>query len=111
MSDYLGGWPGHKAALLSVELCSLTLQREDLSLANLIASGLFGDGAAAVVCGGAAAVPAAPTGGVPEVLATRSVFYPYTEQVMGRDIGASGFQSILSAHVPQVADPTIRGDV
>ena len=33
--------------MLSVELCSLTLQREDLSIPNLIASGLFGDGAAA----------------------------------------------------------------
>ena len=32
--------------LLSVELCSLTLQREDLSIANLISSGLFGDGGA-----------------------------------------------------------------
>ena len=39
--------------LLSVELCSLTLQREDLSIPNLIASGLFGDGAAAAVVVGA----------------------------------------------------------
>ena len=35
--------------LLSVELCSLTVQRDDASMANLVASGLFGDGAAAVV--------------------------------------------------------------
>ena len=40
--------------LLSVELCSLTLQRDDLSIPNLIASGLFGDGAAAAVVVGAA---------------------------------------------------------
>ena len=111
VSDYLRGWPGHTAALLSVELCSLTLQREDLSLANLIASGLFGDGAAAVVCGGAAAEHSGSTGGVPEVLATRSVFYPDTEQVMGWDIGASGFKIILSAQVPQVVDQHMRGDV
>ncbi len=37
---------------MSVELCSLTLQRDDTSLANLVASGLFGDGAAAVVAVG-----------------------------------------------------------
>ena len=42
-------FPTRRAVLLSVELCSLTLQREDLSVANIIASGLFGDGAAAVV--------------------------------------------------------------
>jgi len=34
---------------LSVELCSLTVQRDDRSMANLVASGLFGDGASAVV--------------------------------------------------------------
>ncbi|MFF0311609.1 type III polyketide synthase [Streptosporangium sp. NPDC004379] len=50
--DYLRGWPDHVAVLLSVELCSLTLQRDDASPANLVAGALFGDGAAAVVaCG------------------------------------------------------------
>ena len=52
-ADYLKGHPNEVAVLLSVELCSLTLQREDLSVENLIASGLFGDGAAAVVLAGA----------------------------------------------------------
>ena len=59
------------AALLAVELCSLTLQRDDLSVANLIASGLFGDGAAAVLVGGGDR-----PGRGPRVVATRSVFYP-----------------------------------
>ena len=45
--------PSQLAVLLSVELCSLTLQREDLSVANLISAGLFGDGAAAVIVAGA----------------------------------------------------------
>ena len=47
-SDVLRAYPDQVAVLLSVELCSLTLQREDLSIANIIASGLFGDGAAAM---------------------------------------------------------------
>jgi alkylresorcinol/alkylpyrone synthase len=46
LHDYLRGWPGHTALLVCVELCSLTVQRDDVSVANLIASGLFGDGAA-----------------------------------------------------------------
>ena len=48
-ADYLRAYPTHAALLLSVELCSLTLQKQDLSVANLIASGLFGDGAAAAL--------------------------------------------------------------
>ncbi|MEU8201341.1 3-oxoacyl-[acyl-carrier-protein] synthase III C-terminal domain-containing protein [Streptosporangium sp. NPDC049046] len=52
LHDYLRGWPDHLAVLLSVELCSLTLQRGDDSIANMVASALFGDGATAVVaCG------------------------------------------------------------
>ena len=51
--DYLLGHPDDVAVLLSVELCCLTVQRDDRSVANLVASGLFGDGAAAVVMVGA----------------------------------------------------------
>ena len=47
--DYLLGHPDDVAVLLAVELCSLTVQPDDTSVANLVASGLFGDGAAAVV--------------------------------------------------------------
>ena len=67
-SDAVRAWPGEVAALLSVELCSLTLQAEDLSVANIIASGLFGDGAAAVLIGGGDR----PARG-PRVVDTRSV--------------------------------------
>ena len=49
VGDYLKGHPTHAAILISVELCSLTLQKQDLSVANIIASGLFGDGCAAVL--------------------------------------------------------------
>ncbi|WP_330177183.1 type III polyketide synthase [Streptomyces sp. NBC_01498] len=52
LHDYLRGWPEQVAVLLSVELCSLTFQRDDASSANLVASGLFGDGAGAVVAVG-----------------------------------------------------------
>jgi hypothetical protein len=53
LHDYLRGHPDSVAVLMAVELCSLTLQRDDASMANLVASGLFGDGAAAVVAVGA----------------------------------------------------------
>src|ERR1700716_3943348 len=51
-ADYVRAYPSQAAALVSVELCSLTLQREDLTVANLISSGLFAEGAAAVIVTG-----------------------------------------------------------
>jgi alkylresorcinol/alkylpyrone synthase len=105
-SDYLRAFPDQVAVLLSVELCSLTLQREDLSIPNLIASGLFGDGAAAVVGTG----NGRPAQG-PRVVATRSVFYPDTESVMGWDISESGFRVVLSAEVPEMVERHLRRDV
>ena len=105
-ADYVRAFPDQVAVLLSVELCSLTLQPEDLSIPNLIASGLFGDGAAAVVVVG----DERPADG-PRIVATRSIFYPDSERVMGWDISESGFQIVLSAEVPQVVRDHLRADV
>jgi alkylresorcinol/alkylpyrone synthase len=107
-SDYLRAWKGQTALLVAVELCSLTLQREDLSIPNIIASGLFGDGAACVVLQGAERAGTAPG---PRVVATRSVLYPDTERIMGWDVVDSGFKVVLSAKVPQLVREFIRGDV
>src|ERR1700687_480728 len=52
-ADYVRAFPDQAAALISVELCSLTWQRDDLSVATLISSALFGDGAATVIVAGA----------------------------------------------------------
>lgn len=105
-ADLLRGSSDQVAVLLSVELCSLTLQRQDLSVSNLIASGLFGDGAAAAVLVGSASEPPGP-----RVIASRSVFYPDSERVMGWDISDRGFQIVLSAEVPDVVRTHLRGDV
>jgi alkylresorcinol/alkylpyrone synthase len=105
-ADDLRAAPGEVAVLLSVELCSLTLQREDVSVANIISSGLFGDGAAAVVLAGGARRAQGP-----RVAATRSVFYPDTERVMGWDVVDSGLKVVLSASVPDVVREHIGRDV
>ncbi|MBB4919536.1 type III polyketide synthase [Streptosporangium saharense] len=106
--DYLRGWPEHVAVLLSVELCSLTLQRDDSSVANLVAGALFGDGAAAVVACGADRLPG---GDGPTVVATRSHLYPGSEHVMGWDVGDTGFQVVLDASVPDVVRTYLADDV
>lgn len=111
MYDYLRAWPDQIALLLCVELCSLTLQKDDLSIPNLVASGLFGDGAAAVLgAGDERARRLGLTGGV-KVRATRSVFYPDTEDILGWDIGESGFKIVLAATLPEVVEQHIGTDV
>jgi alkylresorcinol/alkylpyrone synthase len=99
-ADYVRGYPDQAAALLSIELCSLTLQRDDISMAHLISAMLFGDGAAATVVVGSEVESDGP-----EILATKSVFYPNTERVMGWDISEKGFHIVLS---PEVPDTVVR---
>ncbi|MGA9640661.1 MAG: 3-oxoacyl-[acyl-carrier-protein] synthase III C-terminal domain-containing protein [Terriglobales bacterium] len=108
-ADYVKANPGQIAVLLSVELCSLTLQREDLSMANLISAGLFGDGAAAVIVAGADCVLPGVAG--PTILATRSVFYPNTEEMMGWAISEKGFRIVLSRDVPNLVRKNLGHDV
>ncbi|MFD3569339.1 type III polyketide synthase [Streptomyces sp. NPDC058671] len=100
LHDYLRGHPGDTAVLLTVELCSLTLQRRDDSRANLVAGALFGDGAAALVARGRAA--AGRDGSGPTVIATRSHLYPGTGHLMGWDIGAAGFRVVIDAGIPRI---------
>jgi alkylresorcinol/alkylpyrone synthase len=97
-SDYLRAYPNSTAVLLSVELCLLTYQKQDLSIANIISSGLFGDGASAVILRGGNVA----RGRGPRVVASRSFFYPNTEYVMGWDIIDTGFKVILSPKVPEL---------
>ncbi|WP_338895296.1 3-oxoacyl-[acyl-carrier-protein] synthase III C-terminal domain-containing protein [Streptomyces sp. TG1A-60] len=99
--DYLRGHPDDTAVLLTVELCSLTLQHGDDSRANLVAGALFGDGAAALVARGGG-TGSGPGSAGPSVVATRSHLYPETEQLLGWDIGASGFRVVIDAGVPGV---------
>ncbi|MFI5759031.1 type III polyketide synthase [Streptomyces sp. NPDC051569] len=106
LHDYLLGRPDDVAVLLSVELCSLTFQRDDVSPANLVATALFGDGAGAVVACGARRRTDGPV-----VVDTRSHLYPDTEEVMGWDISGSGFRIVLDASVPDLVRKNLGADV
>jgi alkylresorcinol/alkylpyrone synthase len=105
-ADYVKAYPSQAAALVSVELCSLTIQRDDLSVANLISSGLFADGSAAVIVTGS---EMNATG--PEILATRSIFYPDTEEMMGWKVTEKGFRITLSPEVPVLIRENLGHDV
>jgi alkylresorcinol/alkylpyrone synthase len=105
-ADYVRAYPSQAAAVVSVELCSLTLQRDDLSVANLISSGLFADGAAAAIVTG----DDADANG-PKIQATRSVFYPHTEEMMGWKVTEKGFRIMLSPEVPTLIRENLGRDV
>ena len=106
-ADYVRAFPDQAALLVSVELCSLTVQQDDLSVANLISSGLFGDGASAVIVAGRDC----PAANGPEIIATRSVFYPHTEGVMGWDISEKGFRIVLTRDVPGMVYKHLAPDI
>ena len=110
-SDYLRAFPDQCVLLLSVELCSLTWQDDDQSIANLISTGLFGDGCAAVVLAGDNVTLPKPPASAPGILATRSTFYRHTEHIMGWDIRDTGFRIVLSPDVPKVVLENVRRDV
>ncbi|HEV2273817.1 MAG TPA: 3-oxoacyl-[acyl-carrier-protein] synthase III C-terminal domain-containing protein [Acidobacteriaceae bacterium] len=105
-ADYVRAYPDQIAVLLAVELCSLTWQREDLTAANLISCGLFGDGAAAVLVAGSQVDLSGP-----RVLGSTSSFYPDTQDVMGWKISEKGFQIVLSPDVPKVVRENLGRDV
>jgi alkylresorcinol/alkylpyrone synthase len=104
-ADYLRAFPDQIAVLLSVEVCSLTLQHDDRSIANLIASALFADGAVAALLSGKKAAEG------PEIIHTKSIFYPNTEDVMGWDISEKGFRVVLSPKLAELIKSRFGADV
>lgn len=109
VADYLRGHPDEAVAIVSAELCSLTLERSSPEIADMIAAALFGDGAATALCVGADH-PAADERS-PRLLANESVFYRDREWVMGWEIGSDGFELVLSGELPEIVAEELRADV
>ncbi|MGL5817832.1 MAG: type III polyketide synthase [Phycicoccus sp.] len=107
LHDQLRGYPDGVGVLVTAEICSLTVQRDDASVPNLVASGLFADGASAVVaCGDTGG-----SRGAVEVLDSRSRLYPDSERTMGFDVTSGGLRIVLDARVPELVGRYLREDV
>lgn len=98
--EYVRAFPTHRALVVTVELCSLTMQFNDRSKRNLVALSLFSDGAAAVLVEGDAVARPAVSG--PRILDSRSTLFPDSFDLMGWDIVDDGFRVIFGTRIPSV---------
>jgi alkylresorcinol/alkylpyrone synthase len=110
LHDHLRGTPDGVAALISIELCSLTYPGYKPSLAGMVGSALFADGAGAVVAVGERRAEQIGAGG-PDILDSRSHLYPDSLGTMGYDVGATGFELVLSKDVAALVEQYIEDDV
>lgn len=110
MHDYLRGAPDDVAVLVSVELCSLTYPGAEPTMATLVGSALFADGAAAVVAAGERRASQIGARG-PDVLASRSRMYPDSLDTMGWNVSARGFHLVLSPDLPDIIERYLADDV
>ena len=99
--EYCLAFPEANVLVLSVELCSLTFQKDDYSKSNLVGVSLFSDGVAcALVSGDNSLVQV--TKAMPKVIATTSKLMPNSEDVMGWDVKNSGLYVVFSKSIPAV---------
>ncbi len=97
--EYVRAYPTHRCLLVTVELCTLTMQFNDRTKRNLVALSLFGDGAAAVLVEGD---EVAKPGHGPRIVDTRSTLFPDSLDLMGWDIVDDGFRVIFGTRIPSV---------
>jgi alkylresorcinol/alkylpyrone synthase len=128
LHDYLLAWPGQTAALLAIELCSLNWPTAGITPADMVASSLFGDGAAALVARGGqvAADGAGPRASGPQVtgsqatgpdvtgprvIASRSAVYPDSGDALGWRLASDCFRIVLTTELPAVVERGIADSV
>jgi alkylresorcinol/alkylpyrone synthase len=99
--DYIEGHPEEAVIFLAVELCSVTFQITDYSVANIIACGLFGDGVGSVLVLGRNHPQVQP--GQPQIIGTHSVFIRNSERALGFDVVDSGLKIVLDPVIPDLA--------
>jgi alkylresorcinol/alkylpyrone synthase len=93
--------PGANVLMVTVELCSLALRLDELTKANIIATSLFADGAAALVL-------RAGDGGDTLIEAVGEHLWPDTLDVMGWNVDPLGFGVILRRTIPDFVTSELK---
>jgi alkylresorcinol/alkylpyrone synthase len=98
--------PGSVVLLVAVEICTLAFRLDELTKANIVATALFGDGAAACVL-------RADEAGIAAVEMTGQHTWPDTLDIMGWNVDPQGFGVIFDRAIPPFAEehiaPAITG--
>ncbi len=92
--------PGSLVLFLVVELCALCFRRDDFSKSNIVATALFGDGAAAALL--------STEGDGPAVVAAGEYTWPQTLDVMGWDVTTDGLKAVFSRDIPDLVTTRLR---
>ncbi|HXC27786.1 MAG TPA: 3-oxoacyl-[acyl-carrier-protein] synthase III C-terminal domain-containing protein [Stellaceae bacterium] len=86
--------PERPVLLLVVELCTLQFRRDDLARSNIVATALFGDGAAAAVL--------RVDGNGPAITASGEHTWPNSLDIMGWDVAEDGLKAVFSRDIPRL---------
>lgn len=92
--------PGSTVLFLVIELCALWFRRDDLTKSNIVATALFGDGAAAMIL--------STTANGPAVIASGEYTFPDTLDIMGWDVAEDGLRAIFSRDIPNLVETQLR---
>ena len=108
--EYAAAYPSRRVLLVSVELCGLTFIRQDMSKSNLVATCLFGDGAAAVLVEGDMLASSASAPRL-HFCGARTTTWPDTLDVMGWEVTEPGLKVVFSRDIPTIIQQTMRENV
>lgn len=110
--EYAKAFPEERILLVAVELCGLTFRKNDRSKSNIVATSLFGDGAAAVLITGNKVALRIPHDTYPHYSSSQSTIFPDSLDVMGWDVENDGLKVVFSKEIPafikQEVAPVLR---
>src|SRR6476646_6461831 len=92
--------PGSRVLFLAVELCALTFRKDDISKSNIVATALFGDGAAGAILSTKGAGPAVGPG--------REYTWPNSLDIMGWEVEEDGLKARFSQSIPSLVASDFR---
>lgn len=104
--QHVQGHPRERVLLFCAEMCSLTLLRDDASSANVVATALFADGAAAALISGDETGDAGFA-----LLDSRSTLYPDSLDIMGWHVVTQGLQVVFDRRIPRIVDQHARSEL
>ncbi|SFA99291.1 MULTISPECIES: type III polyketide synthase [unclassified Bacillus (in: firmicutes)] len=112
-SEYCRAFPKAKVLVLTIELCSLTFQRNDRSKSNLIGTSLFADGiSCALLCGDEVDISnLCLKSSSPAIVSSQSTLMPNSLDVMGWDVRNNGLYVVFSRDIPSIVEEWLSPNV